>query len=447
MEITHTHCAGLDVHKKTVVACRIVPGENDLPTTEVRTFSTMTPSLQEMAGWLQEGGVTHVAMESTGEYWRPIYNVLEEDFEVLVVNAKHIKLVPGRKTDVKDAQWIAELLQYGLLKGSFIPNRHQRIVKDLTRHRANFIRERTNIGNRIQKTLEDANIKIASVATDIFGVSGRSILSAIVEGDTDPKAMAERAKGRLREKRESLESALTGLVQEHHRVILAELLRQVDSINTSIERLDEAIKTACRPPHDGEDDTQGGVVPTPPLCDEDGVVATDTGPLSFAEAVVLLDTIPGIARNGAEVLVGEIGTDMRRFPTAGHLSAWAGVAPGNNTSGGKRLSGRTRHGNKALKKLLVQMAHAAARTRNTYLSDQYHRLAARKGSKRAAVAVAHSILVIAWHMLDRKQPYRELGADYLDKKHSDRTTKACVNRLQRLGFDVTLTPAHEALPA
>lgn len=443
MEIKYTHCAGLDVHKKSVTACRVVPGENGKPTMETRTFSTMTPSLIAMADWLAEGAVTHIAMESTGEYWRPVYNVLEDRFELLVVNARHIKMVPGRKTDVKDAEWIAELLQHGLLRGSFIPDKQQRVLKDLTRHRANFIRERTNICNRIQKTLESANIKMASVATDILGVSGRSILGSLVAGETDPSAMAQMSKGRLRDKRESLESALTGLVQEHHRLILSQLLRQVDSINESIAAFDLAIEKACQSRPAGPKDD--GSVPSSPLCDEDGVVPSNNEPMSFDAAVALLDTIPGIARSGAEVLVGEIGTDMSRFPTAGHLAAWTGVAPGNNQSGGKRLSGRTRQGNKVLKKLLVQMAHSAARTRDTYLSDQYHRLAARKGSKRAAIAVAHSILVIAWHMLERQQPYRELGAGYLDKKHSERTTKACVNRLQRLGFDVNLTPAHAAV--
>jgi transposase len=442
MEIKHTHCAGLDVHKKTVVACRVTPNENGKQTMETRTFSTMTPRLLEMADWLSDGGVTHVAMESTGEYWRPVYNILEERFALLLVNAKHIKMVPGRKADVKDAEWIAELLQHGLLRASFIPSKHQRVVKDLTRHRENFVRERINMCNRIQKTLEDANIKMASVATDILGVSGRSMLRAIVEGETDPTVMVEMSRGRLRDKRDDLQDALTGFVKPHHRVILAQLLRQVDSINESIAELNAAIEHACQwAPPGGEG---GTTMPSPPECDEDGVIVQSEGPLSFAEAVCLLDTIPGIARTTAEIIVGEIGTDMTKFKTAGHLAAWVGVAPGNNVSGGKRLSGKSRNGNPFLKKTLIQSGHSAARTKDTYLSDQYHRLVPRRGSKRAVMAVAHSIIVIAWHMLFRKEAYRDLGPNYLDAKRPERTKQTCISRLKRLGFDVTLTPRNAA---
>lgn len=410
MEIEHTHCAGLDVHKKTVVAAIIVPdGKNGL-LKEVRTFGTMTADLLGLSDWLLSFGVTHLAMESTGEYWKPIHNILEENFEVLLVNARHIKQVPGRKTDVMDAEWIADLLRHGLLRGSFIPPVGQRELRELTRHRTNFVRERATVVNRIQKTLESANIKLASVATNVMGVSGRAMLEAIITGTADATEMAELAKGRLREKREQLDKALQGRVKPHHRFVLAELLCQVDSLDESIARFDAEIEKYCHP---------------------------------FEEAVELLDTIPGVARRIAEVIVSEIGSDMSRFPTANHLAAWAGVAPGNNESAGKRYSGTTRHGNRALTVALVQAAHAAARSRNTYLSAQYHRLAGRRGKKRAIVAVAHSILVISYHIIQRKEPYRELGGDYFDQRRPEVTAKRLLRRLQHLGYDIS----HVELPA
>ena len=453
MEVVYTHCCGLDVHKKTVVACCITRNTQGEPVSETRTYSTMTPSLLEMSDWLADQRITHVAMESTGDYWKPIYNILEGRFALLVVNAKHIKAVPGRKTDVKDAQWIAELLQHGLLRASFIPPAPQRILRDMTRHRNNFVRERVNLSNRLQRVLEDANIKASSVATDILGVSGRLMLNALVQGETNPEKMADLSRGRLRDKKAEMESALTGMVKPHHRLILGELLRQVDSINESIACLDDAIEDACRVqgssgggPSD-ESSSPGSGASKMVEATPDGVIVEESQTLAYDAAVGLLDTIPGIARKGAQIIVAEIGTDMSRFPTAGHLSAWAGVAPGNNESGGKRLSGRSRKGNKALKKALVQVAHAAARTRDTYFNEQYHRLAARRGAKRAAMAVAHSILVTAYHMLTRQEPYRELRPGYLDKKRSEKTAKFLVNRLQRLGYDVTLNPQNAVVPA
>jgi transposase len=405
MEIVHTHCAGLDVHKKTVVAAIIVPGPKQSGHQETRTFGTMTVDLLALSDWLTAHGITHVAMESTGEYWKPVFNLLESDFHVVLVNAQHIKAVPGRKTDVNDAEWIADLLKHGLLKASFVPPLGQRELRDLTRHRSNFVRERVNLVNRVQKVLESANIKLASVATDVLGVSGRAMLEALITGHASPSEMAELAKGRLREKREMLVKALEGRVQAHHRFILTELLCQIDNLEETIARFDAQIEAYCAP---------------------------------FEEAVVLLDTIPGVARHTAEVLVAEIGTDMSRFPTADHLAAWAGVAPGNHESAGKRRSGKTRKGNKPLGVALNQAAHAASRTKHTYLSAQYHHLAGRRGKKKAIVAVAHSIVVIAYHLIQRKEPYRELGGDYFDKQRPDATATRLVKRLERLGYAVTL---------
>jgi len=414
MEIVHTHCAGLDVHKKTVVAAIIVQEGSDELHKEVQTFGTMTADLLKLSDWLLSLGVTHVAMESTGEYWKPIYNILEENFEVLLANAQHIKQVPGRKTDVKDAEWIADLLRHGLLRGSFIPPVGQRELRELTRHRTNFVRERSTLVNRIQKTLESANIKLASVASNVMGASGRAMLEALVAGSANATEMAGLAKGRLREKREQLDKALEGRVKPHHRFVLSELLCQVDNLDETITRFDAEIEKYCRP---------------------------------FEQAVELLDTIPGIARRNAEVIVSEIGSDMSRFPTANHLAAWAGVAPGNNESAGKRYSGTIRHGDRALTVALVQAAHAAAHGHNTYLSAQYHRLAGRRGKKRAIIAVAHSILIISYHLIQRNEPYRDLGGNYFDQQRPEATAQRLISRLHQLGYDVSRLEQPVALPA
>jgi transposase len=396
----------------------------------------MTDDLLRLSDWLSEADITHVAMESTGEYWKPIYNILEDAFDLLVVNASHIKNVPGRKTDVKDSQWIAELLEHGLLRASFVPPRPQRILRDLTRHRRNFVRERSNIANRIQKVLEGANIKLSCVATDILGVSGRAILEALAQGETDPETLSALCVGRLKDKSADMVRALSGCVQPHQRLILSELLFQVDALNQSIATLDAAIEAACSasgaPPsgETGED--------APPVPSDEPVPEPEN--LSFAAAVQLLDGIPGVGRIAAQAIVAEIGTDMRRFPSAGHLCAWAGVAPGNRESGGKRLPGRLRQGNPVLRQTLVQAAHAAAHTKDTSLSAQYHRLAPRRGAKRAAVAVAHSILVIAYNLLLRNEEYKEAGADYHDRARPLQTVIRLTRRIQRLGFGVTLEP-------
>jgi transposase len=400
MQIMHERCAGLDVHKKTVVACVVTPGGQ-----EIRTFSTMTVDLLGLSDWLLVCGCTHVAMESTGDYWKPVFNMLEGSFEVLLVNAQHIKAVPGRKTDVKDAAWLAELLQHGLLRASFIPPVAQRELRDLTRYRSTFIRERTTLVNRVQKLLEDANIKLAAVASDIMGVSGRAILAALLAGHADPQALADLAKGRLRSKRDQLAKALDGRVKAHHRFVLTELLCQIDSLDETIARFDTQIQEISTP---------------------------------FEAAIGLLETIPGVARPTAEMIVAEIGTDMSRFPSADHLAAWAGVAPGNHESAGKRTSGKTRQGNRFLRTVLVQAAHAAARTKSTYLSAQYRRLATRRGKKRAMMAVAHSMLVMASSMIQRQEPYREAGGDFFDRLQPEDTARRLVKRLEHLGYHVTL---------
>jgi transposase len=410
MDILYPRCAGLDVHKKSVVACRLIRDDKGDTTQETKTFATMTIDLLALSDWLCEAQVTHVAMESTGEYWKPVYNILEESFQLLLVNARHIKAVPGRKTDVKDAQWIAELLQHGLLKASFVPPPVQRELRDLCRHRSNFIKERATLVNRVQKVLEGANIKLASVATDVLGVSGRAMLWALVAGQSDPSVLAELAQGRLRDKRQALEQALRGRVLASQRFILGELLCQIDSLDETISRFDHEIETACAP---------------------------------FEQAVAHLDTIPGVARATAELIVSEIGTDMSRFPSAGHLAAWAGVAPGNNESAGKRLAGRTRQGNQTLRAGLTQAAQAAART-HTYLGVQYQRLAGRRGKKRAILAVAHSILVIAYRLMERDEDYQDLGVDYLDRRRPDTTVRHLTQRLSQLGYEVTLSPKEVA---
>jgi len=401
MDIIHRNCAGLDVHKKIVVAAILVEGRSK----DIRSFGTMTADLLELSDWLMSRGVTHVAMESTGEYWKPIFNILENNFEVMLVNAQHISKVPGRKTDVSDAEWIADLLRHGLLTASFIPPVGQRELRELTRFRSTFVKERATLVNRVQKVLESANIKLASVASDVLGVSGRAMLKAIIAGTATTEQMAELSKGKLRSKREELSRALEGRVKPHHRFVLTELLSQIDSLEETIIRFDQEIEEYCRP---------------------------------FEEAVALLDTIPGVARQTAENIVAEIGTDMSRFPTANHLASWAGVAPGNNESAGKKRSGKVKKGNKPLGVILNQAAHSAAHTKNTYLSAQYHRLAGRRGKKRALVAVAHSILVMSYFMIKRHEPYCELGSDYFDRRRPETTAKRLVTRLEHMGYQVSL---------
>jgi len=407
MRIINPCVAGLDVHKKTVVAAvRVMSADGQLIESK-RTFETMTMDLLALSDWLTAQGVLVVALESTGEFWKPVFNVLEGSFEVMVVNAQHVSKVPGRKTDQSDAEWLAELLQYGLLKPSFIPPVGQRKLRELTRYRTSLIRERVNLVNRVQKVLESANIKLASVASDVMGTSGRAMLAALIDSQASPAEMAELAIGRLRNKREALTKALDGRVKAHHRFVLTELLCQIDSLDETLARFDAQIEAYCRP---------------------------------FEDAVTVIDTIPGVGRHTAEGIVAEIGVDMTRFATANHLASWAGVAPGNHESAGKRRSGRTRKGNRPLNILLNQAAHGAINTKGTYLSAQYRRLAGRIGKKKALVAVEHSILVIAYFLIKRNEPYRELGGDYFDRRQPETTAKRLVKRLEKLGYQVALQP-------
>jgi transposase len=409
MQVIHERCAGLDVHKKSVVACRIALDGGGTMRQEVRSFSTMTADLLQLADWLRQAGVRVVAMESTGVYWKPIFNILDGEFEVLLVNAQHIKFVPGRKTDVKDAQWIAELLRHGLLKASFIPAVEQREVRELVRYRTHLIQERGREVNRVQKVLEDANLKLASVASDIMGVSGREMLAAIVAGQDDPQVLAQLAKTRLRQRIADLEQALNGRIRNSHRLLLSLHLEHIDDLNTKLERLEAEIELAMHP-----------FVP--------------------AEVLERLDGIPGVSQKTAHIIVAELGWDMSRFRSAAQAAAWAGLVPGKNESAGRNRSARTNKANRYLKSALVEAAHAAGRTKDTYLSAQYRRLSARRGTKRAAVAVAHSILVIVYHMLQRGTPYQDLGSNYLDERRQQVLQQQLVHRLEKLGLKVTIQP-------
>lgn len=372
---------------------------------EIRTFGTMTGQLRDLVTWLVKEGVSHAAMESTGVYWKPLFNLLEGHVQVVLVNAQHIKQVPGRKTDVKDCEWLAQLLQHGLLKASFVPPRPTRELRDLTRQRTQLIRQTASVANRIQKILEDANIKLGSVASDVLGESGRDMLRALVAGETDPAKLAELARKRMRAKIPALRLALQGRVSDHHRFLLQLHLDHLQSLEDLIGRLNERIEGALA---------------------------------SCAETVELLRTIPGVNQRVAETILAEIGTQMEQFPTAAHLASWAGLCPGNDESAGKRRSGRTTKGSRWLRGMLVQAAWAASHTRDSYLAAQYRRLARRKGRKRALVAVGHTLLVIIDHVLKTGLPYQELGSDYLDRLEPERLTRQLVKRLEQLGHQVTL---------
>jgi transposase len=406
MEVTFPQCCGLDIHKKVVVACALTPRPDGQVAKEIRTFGTMTADLLALSDWVASKGVTHVAMESTGVYWQPIYNLLEDRFHLLLVNAQHIKAVPGRKTDVRDCEWIADLLRHGLLKASFVPDRFHRELRELTRQRTTLVEERSAVANRLQKTLEGANIKLASVASSILGKSAREILEALVAGNMDPAAMADLAKGRMRRKIPQLEQALLGSVGVHQKFLVALFLSHVDFLDAAIQQVGARIEEEMRP---------------------------------YADALERLDTIPGVARRSAEGMLAEIGTDMSRFPTAGHLASWAGMCPGSNESAGKRRSGRTRKGNRQVRTILVEMANAVGHTKDNYLSAQYHRLAARRGVKKAAVAVGHSILVIIHSLLRNPGTvYRDLGPHYFDERDKRAVERRLVKRLEALGNQVTI---------
>jgi len=408
MNIIHPRCAGLDVHKKSVVACRIVMQETGQQE-EMCTFGTMTSDLLQLADWLRAAGVTHVAMESTGVYWKPIFNLLEDEFTVILVNAQHIKYVPGRKTDIKDAQWIAQLLQHGLLKASFVPPAPQRALRELVRYRTKLIQERSQEVNRVQKVLEDANLKLAAVVSDIMGVSARDMLNGLINGQENPQQLAKLARGRMRAKIKELERALTGHIADHHRFLLSMHLNHIDALNEMIERLSHEIDQHIEP-------------------------------FDHTDEIERLDEIPGVGLQVAQTIVAELGIDMSRFHSAAHAVSWAGLAPGRNESAGRNLSAKTVKGNRHLKSMLVQAAHTVARSKDNYLAAQFRRLAARRGKKRAAVAVARSILVIAYHLLRNGTRYVDLGFDYFDKLDQDKVKQRLLTRLSHLGYKVSLEP-------
>jgi transposase len=408
MEVIYERCYGLDVHKGTVVACRITPGADGQPQKEVRTFETMTDDLLALSRWLAEAGVTHVAMESTGPYWKPIWNILEGAFDLTLANPRDIKALSGRKTDRRDAQWIADLFRHGLIKPSFVPDREQRELRELTRYRVSLVQERSAEVNRLQKTLEGANIKLASVLSDVQGVSARQMLAGLVSGRTDTAALAELARGTMRSKIPVLQRALQGSFAPHQRFLIAQQLAHIDALDASIAAVEAEIEDRTHP---------------------------------FADEVQRLDTIPGIGATSARGLIAEFGVDMTKFVDANHFASWGKMCPGMNESAGKRHSSKTGKGNRWLKRLLVEAAHAAGRSK-TYLGSQYHRLAARHGKKKAAVAVGHSILVIAYHILSKPGTvYEDLGPNYFDRRDQGRLTRDLVRRLQGLGYYVTLEHA------
>ncbi len=408
MEVVFAHCAGLDVHKRFVVACVFVADPKGGVRAEIKTFQTTLAGLEALARWLASFGVTHVAMESTGVYWKPVFNVLSLQLEVWIVNARDLEQVPGRKTDVSDAQWITTLMRYGLLKRSFIPDVEQRDLRDLTRYRTRLIGERAAAANRLQKILEDANIKLTSVASNIQGVSARAMLEAMISGQTDAAQLADLAKGKLRDKLGELESALSGKVREHHRFMLREVLHHWDELSERIATLDQQIRERTAP---------------------------------YEAIIQRLDAIPGVDRRTTEVILAEIGSDVTPFPTAKHLASWACLCPGNNISGRKRRSGKIRRGQNWLRPALVEAAWAASHSKDSYLASQYYRLRGRRGEKRALVAVAHSILVIVYHLLANPEAvFHDLGGDYFLKQNAEQEQHRAVKKLETLGFNVTLSP-------
>jgi transposase len=411
MQVVYQCCAGLDVHKRSVVACVLRRQADGTVATQVRTFGTMTADLAALSHWLQDEQVEQVALESTGVYWWPVFNLLEEDGHgVLLVNPQHVKAVPGHKTDVADSKWWADLLRHGLLRASFIPPAAIRQLRELTRYRKALVQERTQEINRLQKVLESANIKLAGVATDILGASGRDMLLALANGEEDPTVLADLARGVLRKKLERLGQALEGRVKPHHRILIRTILQHMTFLEQSIETLDGEVDQLLTP---------------------------------FARQVTLLQTIPGVKRTAAATIIAEIGGDMTRFPSAAHLASWAGVCPGNKQSGGIRLSGRTTNGNRWLRALLGEVAWAAVQQKHTSFGARFRRLARRHNKQKAVVAIMHNLVVVIYHVLHEGTPYRELGPDYFQPADPQRQTRHHVQRLEQLGYTVTLSP-HEA---
>jgi transposase len=482
MHVVYERCCGIDVHKKFIVACLCVLTMQGTIQKEIRSFSTMTVDLLRLLDWLKAAGCTHVAMESTADYWKPIFNLLETDLEVWLINAQHIKAVPGRKTDVKDAEWIADLLQHGLLKPSFIPPRPQRELRDLTRYRTRLVEERARLVNRIQKGLEDANIKLAAVVTDITGVSARAILNALVEGQTDVHLMAELARGKLKAKRAQLEEALVGTFTEHHRFFLKHQLSHLDLLDEQIAVFNQEIahRVSAQSQQTILEET-GEQTLTEPMSKEEftqqrrdeqeqvedelsrpdvsvrclsagsmAAAAQEAGQpvskrvLAYVQAIAVCDAVTGINERIAQIIVAEIGVDMSRFVDDAHLASWVGLVPGANISAGKRLSGKIKKGNRWLRQALIEAAHGAARSRGTYLGGLYGRLCRRLGSKKAIVALAHRILIIIYHLLKEQEPYYERGEAVLQQREHDAMKQQAVKRLQKLGYKVSLEEAEVA---
>jgi transposase len=405
METIVERPAALDVHKASVMACARVPGADGRREEHVAEFASTVQGLLTLADWLDAHAVTQVAMEATGVYWKPVWAVLEDRFACMLVNARHVKQVPGRKTDVLDAQWLCRLLEAGLLRASLVPPKPIRTLRNLTRYRKSNIRDRQREANRLHKMMEDTGIKLDCVASDLLGKSGRAMLDALVSGTTDPEVLADLARGVLRKKLPALREALEGRFDAEHALVVGQILAHIDFLDAAIARLSDAIEQQIAP---------------------------------LAPAVELLCTIPGVERRAAEVLIAETGGDVTAFPTAAHLASWAGVCPGNNESAGKRRSGRSRQGSKWLRGTLIEAARAAARTRDTYLNAQYRRVRARRGANRASLAVAHSLLVAVWHMLQTGETYHDPGGDYYTRRDPARTTRRLVAQLERLGHTVTL---------
>jgi len=404
-------CCGIDVHKDNLKACLIKGSLTKKPSITIKSFSTLTSDLLDLKDWLEQEGCTQVAIESTGVYWKPVFNILEDSLTIVLANARDIKNVPGRKTDIKDCQWIAQLLRCGLIKSSFIPPQPIRELRDLTRYRKKLIEQITAEKNRIQKFLEDANIKLSSVATDIHGASGRAIINALLEGHTDPAELAGLAKGVLRNKLKELEAALRGFLRDHHRFMIKHCLDHIAYLESAIADLGVQIDKLLEP---------------------------------YQAEVARLMEIPGVKKKAAECIIAEIGVDMSCFPSADHISSWAGVSPGNNESAGKFRSGRTTHGNRWLSATLQEAAWAAAKTKGTYFKAKYHRLAARRGKKRASVAVGHAILKTAYYLIKEKFSFKDLGEDFFDKLNEQKTTERLVKRLEKLGHKVILQPLENA---